>query len=149
MPHTDWVTPRTKNHHDSPEASRQRVCRSLARPDRLTSDEVLADAEQVLIQAEEIDSPGPVLSEQITKLGQQLDIARTTIPVVLLSDERTEVLVYRVGRLGSFERKQLELRPGVYTVVGTRAGFRDVRHQLEVAPGGSMPSLTISCKEKI
>lgn len=121
----------------------------IARPDRLSSDRVLDEARRLLVRARALDAPGPVLQQQIERLDRQVAIASTPIRVVLLSDGLTDVLVYRFGRLGVFERMELDLRPGSYTVVGTRQGYRDIRRQLEVAPGGATPSLTVRCEEKI
>jgi len=47
-----------------------------------------------------------------------------------VSDNLTEVSVYRVGRLGRFTAQELLLRPGRYTVVGTREGYKDVRQEV-------------------
>jgi len=68
------------------------------------------------------------------------------VTVTLYSDGQTEVAVYHVGRLGTFTEHRLELLPGEYTVVGTRAGYRDVRKQLQVPPGVSV-LLVIRCEE--
>jgi len=65
------------------------------------------------------------------------------------SDELTEVTVYRVGRLGTFERQRLQLRPGTYTVVGSRRGYRDVRHTLVIVAGEIPNPLTVRCEERI
>ena len=54
-----------------------------------------------------------------------------------------------MGQLGTFARKVLELRPGTYTVVGKRRGYRDVRRQLVVEPEGSPPPLVVRCEEEI
>ncbi len=75
--------------------------------------------------------------------------AETPIEVVLESDELTEVTVYRVGELGRFRRRALELLPGTYVVVGRRSGYRDVRLELVVDGGGAEPALTVRCEEKI
>jgi hypothetical protein len=57
--------------------------------------------------------------------------------------------VLRVGSLGRFREKALELRPGSYVVVGTRRGYRDVRRTLVVPPGRSPDPLTIHCDEAL
>ena len=121
----------------------------IEHPDRLSEDKVLEEARQILADGREVRPPTPLLQDQLSRLERQIEIATTPVPVVLLSDNLTEVVVYRVGRLGRFDRKPLELRPGTYTVVGTRAGFRDVRHKLRVAAGESETSLTIRCEEEI
>jgi len=120
----------------------------IQRPDRLSEDLVLDQARALLASAERTDSPGPVLSRQIDTLRHKIEVASTPIRVVLRSDGLTSVLLYRVGQLGTFESKELQLRPGTYTLVGTRKGFRDVRHRLEVSPGSAL-SVTVRCEEKI
>ena len=121
----------------------------LANPDRLSTDAVYDEAEQLLGEASEIDAPGPLHDNQIAKLRQLLDRSATLVQIILESDERTEVTVYKVGRLGRFERHELELRPGTYTVVGSRPGYRDVRQQIVVEAGGRPASLRVSCTERI
>jgi hypothetical protein len=75
--------------------------------------------------------------------------AETPQRVALTSDNQTDITVYRVGRLGTFEHKELELLPGRYTVVGQRAGFRDVRREITLLPGGEAPTVVIRCEEPI
>jgi hypothetical protein len=67
----------------------------------------------------------------------------------LISDNLTDVMVYRVGRLGRFTQHVLDLRPGSYTVVGSRAGYRDVRQSLTVSPNRDSKPLMVRCEEKI
>jgi hypothetical protein len=81
------------------------------------------------------------------QLRAHLGTAATEVAVRLLSDERTEVSVLRVGALGRFREKALTLRPGSYVVVGTRPGYRDSRHTLVVPPGRSPQPLTVRCEE--
>ena len=57
--------------------------------------------------------------------------------------------LYRVGRLGTFSHHTLELRPGTYTVVGARDGYRDVRLQLVVDPGRPMEPFVVRCEEEL
>jgi hypothetical protein len=54
-----------------------------------------------------------------------------------------------VGKLGRFESRQLSLRPGTYTVVGTRDGYQDVRKKIIIKPGQSSLRVTIRCEVKI
>jgi len=68
---------------------------------------------------------------------------------VVVSDNLTEVVIYRVDRLGVFPRRELKLRPGTYTAVGSREGFRDVRVRFEVSPGGPSQQVTVVCTEKL
>ena len=60
-----------------------------------------------------------------------------------------EALARKVGRLGTFTTRELTLRPGTYTVVGSRRGFRDVRLELVVRPDQDLATLRVSCEDKI
>ena len=121
----------------------------LERPERLFSDGIRGAARATLAQAAAIPGPGPVLTRQVTEVRSLLAAAETPVRLVIASDSRTDVTIYRVGRLGAFDRKDMELLPGRYTVVGTRAGFRDVRREITIMPGHAPPELVIRCEEQI
>jgi len=61
----------------------------------------------------------------------------------------TTVKIFHVGVLGQFTSQQLELRPGTYTVVGSRPGYRDVRQTLTVKPGPQQQAVDIRCEESV
>lgn len=126
-----------------------RLAAHLGTPQRLTTAAVRGDAEALLERANEVDEPGPVLQRQITALTEAITAYSIPIQVVLLSDDETTVEIYRVGVQGMFQRRQLELLPGTYTVVGRRKGYQDVRAELQVVPGETPEPLTIRCKVKI
>lgn len=121
----------------------------LTQPERLFSAPVRSAAHQALQRAAAIADAGPILKRQIQTLTQWLARADTPVPVALQSDNLTQVTIYRVGALGAFEQRSLELTPGSYTVVGTRPGYRDVRREINVMPGGTQAPVTIRCEEKI
>jgi hypothetical protein len=121
----------------------------LDKPERLYSPAGRDIARNVLERAARVPDPGPRLRGQLASLQQQVREAETPIRVALASDNLTEVQIYRIGKLGPFEQKDLELMPGRYTVVGTRAGFRDVRKELNLAPGSAPPTLVVRCEERI
>jgi hypothetical protein len=121
----------------------------LDRPERVFSDAVRGAARATLAQAAAIADPGPVLAGQMTRLRALLAAAETPVRLVIASDKLTDVTIYRVGKLGVFDRKDMEVLPGRYTVVGTRSGFRDVRREITILPGSVPPELTIRCEEKI
>jgi hypothetical protein len=68
---------------------------------------------------------------------------------MLRSDEKTEVIVYKVARLGSFAERELTLRPGSYTALGTRAGYRDVRQTFTITADAAPAPVTVVCTEPI
>lgn len=119
------------------------------RPERLFSSEARGAARASLARARAVPAPGPVLARQVETVERLLAAAETPLRVALASDNVTEVTIYRVGRLGSFDRKDVELLPGRYTVVGQRAGFRDVRREITLVPGREAPTVVIRCEEPI
>jgi len=121
----------------------------LTQPERLFSAPVRSAAHEALQRAAAIVDAGPILKRQIQTLTQWLARADTPVPVALQSDNLTQVTIYRVGALGTFEQRSLELTPGSYTVVGTRPGYRDVRREINVVPGRTQTPVTIRCEEKI
>lgn len=123
--------------------------RVLNNPSRLQDDGPYAEARALLAAARAIPSGGMHLQQQINTLDRLLIEARLEVKVMLRSDALTEVVIYRVGRLGRFLEKTVELRPGEYTVVGTRPGFRNIRRILQVSPATLQPAIVIRCEEPI
>jgi tetratricopeptide (TPR) repeat protein len=121
----------------------------LGKPSRLYSDEPLANAGQLLEAAAGAPGDEPVLAGKIARLRRLVTEAATPLPVSLRSDGETEVVIYHVGRLGQFDSHSMQLRPGDYTVVGSRRGYRDVRKTLSVRPGKPGPVLVIRCEEPV
>jgi hypothetical protein len=121
--------------------------RILQNPEKLSSDKLYQEARQILERAEALEPRGPRLKGQIADVRTILDTYANPVAVVLRSDNRTEVTVSSVGALGSFEEKRLELRPGAYTVIGSRDGCRDVREQIVVRP--NMNPVDIRCAETL
>ena len=107
------------------------------------------EAERTLGRAEEVEQPGPRLRRQRAALEQLLKDARTPVDVPLLSDGVTEVVVLRVGTLGTFHKKDVPLRPGSYVVLGKRRGYRDTRKTLVVSPGARPAPLDVRCVETL
>ena len=121
----------------------------IERPERLYAAEPLANAETLLESAGPAPSSEPHLAEKIERLGELVRLAGTPVPVMLSSDGATSVVLYRVGELGLFSERQLELLPGEYTVVGRRPGYRDVRKVFEVRPGSDPAAVVVRCEEPI
>ncbi len=118
-------------------------------PDRLSEQTEIEAASGLFLKIARIDPQGPKLQEQKAALSRVLKRAASPLTVELVSDSLTDVAVYRVGQLGKFDRRELELRPGVYTVVGSRQGFKDVRLTVRVAPEQAMAPVVVQCVEPI
>lgn len=121
----------------------------IDRPERLAADEVRIQAERLLARARALPTQGPVIRSQVSRLELLLPTFNQPVMLALESDNATEVAIQRVGFLGAFDRRQVELKPGRYTVTGKRAGFRDVRRDITVAPGQTGQTIVIRCLEPI
>lgn len=118
--------------------------------DRLSAPGPRANAERLLAAAGHPGSQSePKLAAKAEKLGRALEIARTPVQVRLRSDSLTEVSVYKVGRFGRFDSRELLLPPGDYVAVGTRSGYRDVRVEFTLVPGEAPADVMIRCQERI
>ncbi|MEM1435854.1 MAG: hypothetical protein AAGG11_17470 [Pseudomonadota bacterium] len=135
-----------------PQAERQLRSSTILRriidnPQKLSSDSLLASGREELDQARALSPRGPKLEAQIARVASLLKTYATPVPVRLTSDNRTEVLLSSVGELGRFATKELSLRPGEYTVQGSRAGCRDVRTRIVVRP--NMAPVDIRCQDEL
>lgn len=121
----------------------------LADPRRLYSPRVREEARKVLAAGESAPAGGPRLAQIRERLEAALRRATTPIAVRLASDDATEVTVHRVGAFGRFHTRQIALTPGKYTVVGSRAGYKDVWIELTVDPDSPSPKVLVVCREPV
>lgn len=122
----------------------------LAQPDRLTTQSVFTEYQQLGREIRQIQDPGPRLQDQFKRLEQAMRRAITPIAVQLQSDNLTDVTVYKVGNIGKFVEHQITLKPGQYTAVGTREGYRDVRQEFTVSVKTEVNEpVVVQCVDKI
>lgn len=133
---------------------RQKVENELKRfindPTLLQADDQLKAATATLATAYRFNSKSQKTQDYINTLSRLISGARVELPVLVTSDNRTDITIYRVGHLGKLASKELQLIPGRYTLVGKRRGYRDVRHELALLPTQSNPATVhIACDERI
>ena len=146
------VFARTGRERVGPRArAEQRLNALIGEPARLSAPEVRQEAQRLLSETAAWVESGmaPVLTRQREALQGELLRYAVRIRAVIQSDGLTEVRIQRVGELGAFERKELQLQPGRYVALGTRAGFRDVRREFALVPGESPPIIDVRCTEAI
>jgi serine/threonine protein kinase len=126
-----------------------RLQQLIERPDRLASPGVRDEARSLLETAQAQSPSGPVLRSQIARLQILLPGFDKPVRLSLVSDNSTRIEISSIGSFGAFSRRDIELRPGKYIVVGTRTGFRDVRREITVAPGQDIQTIRVTCSEPI
>ena len=105
-----------------------------------------------------------MLRSQIARLGMLLpdydgttvrtgsartDLLDKPIRLSLVLDNATAVAIPSIGQFGTFAKRDIQLKPGRYTVIGTRDGFRDVRRDITIAPGQESQTISVSCSDPI
>jgi hypothetical protein len=117
--------------------------------ERLSDARALEEASRLLDEAKGSEGEGPKRRESIAKLEALVASYSRPVELLIVSDALTEVTLHRVGRLGKFDRRVLEVRPGRYVAVGSRAGFRDVRVEFTIEPGKPLAPVRVLCEEAI
>ena len=130
-------------------ALHERLDEYIAEPDRLSRPATMQAATTLVVDITRMPDIGPRLTGQRDELSRLLKRAATPLKVRIVSDNATEVSIYKVGRLGSFGERELELRPGTYVAVGSRPGYRDVRIEFRVAPEIEMTPVVVRSEEPI
>ena len=118
-------------------------------PDTLSDQVNMQTATRLLLDVARVSPMGPRLEDQKIELSRLLKRAATPLRVQLISDNATDVSIFKVGKFGTFGTRELELRPGVYVAVGNRPGYRDIRLEFRVAPEIEMKPIVIQCEEQI
>ena len=126
---------------------RESLDKYLSQPHLMQNDEDLATAKSVLLEAVRLDLDS--LKPAIRDLSHLVSLARVKVEVVLNSDSRTDVTVYKIRQYGKITQTRLSLIPGVYTFVGKRTGYRDVYQEVNIKGDVSLVNVDISCTEKI
>lgn len=121
----------------------------IERPERLAAPGVREETDSLLQRARELPDQGPVIRSQISRIEMLLPAFDRPVTLALESDNATEVAIQRVGYFGAFDRRELELRPGQYTIIGRRPGYRDVRREFTLAPGTDIQTIVVRCVEPI
>ena len=119
----------------------------VADPGLLSADDEFATAQQTAREATALCPVGPIFAARLAALESILQAAARPVPLVLMSDNATEVTIQLVGAVGTFDRTELALRPGRYVIVGSRDGCRDVRKEILLT--ASTPPVDIRCTDAI
>ncbi len=121
---------------------------ALAAPARLREDSTAREVDALLTRVRAEDPAPPKLAATAARLQESLTIARTPLRLTLRSDGLTQVKILKVGSFQPFTEQQLELLPGRYTALGSRAGYRDTRLEFELN-AESNRVIAIQCDEAL
>ncbi len=120
----------------------------LAEPDRLSDQTVARYASEVIADLEQKPGLPSALGAEADKLKSTLQAYRRLVSVTFQSDGRSVVSIIRGQSFRPFREKSVELRPGRYTVLARREGYRDKRISFQVPLDGQPVTVTIGVDEK-
>ena len=121
--------------------------RIIADPDMLSSEHEFGLAKEILTRTREHFGHDPSYDEKVVLFTRLIETASIELPLTLESDNTVDVRLSTVGDLGTFIRRQLQLRPGRYQLSGSADGCRDIRKTIVVRK--DMDSISITCNEPI
>ncbi len=116
---------------------------------RLSTKQVADEAKKLLSEIALLENPGDKIKHRVDKLEYLLIQANLPISITLKSDNLTDIVVFKVAKFGKFENKHLKLKPGKYTLVGSRPGYRDIRKVLLVTADMQEKVFSVQCEEQI
>ncbi len=122
---------------------------AINNPERLSEDDVFQQTLDIYYTGRAIETPGPVLVEQLDELQVYLENSQVPIDIQFISDNLTEVTLLRVADLGTFERHEMSLKPGRYVAVGKRSGYREVRQEFVVGFNQTPSLVIVKCDERV
>jgi len=118
-------------------------------PYRLADSGVLNEAKKILVQAEDASKHSPKIKKQIEQLNKLIVTFNRLILVTVMSDNRTDIQVRGIGKLGVIPHRTIQLKPGYYTFEGTRNGFKSKLLQVLIPYDQDNYSVSIICDESI
>ena len=118
-------------------------------PYRLSHSNVLSGAKKTLTQAQHASGYSFGIKRQTEQLRKLIATFNRLIPVTIMSDNKTYVLVRGIGKVGVISQKIIQLKPGNYTFEGTRNGFKSKLLQVLIPHDQNNYSVRIICDEPI
>jgi hypothetical protein len=103
----------------------------------------------VLREGHQLADPAGVVSEKIGLLEGILEEQSKPQTVKIISDGQTDIEIHKVGKFNPARQLELDLRPGEYTIIGSRLMYRDVRYTLNIEVGEQTESLEVICRDKL
>ena len=121
----------------------------LSRPERLGAPRVADAARDALRRTAALTALSPRLANGAAGLERAIEAARTPVPVLIVSDEETEIGIRGVGTVGRVRERTIDLLPGQYVFEGKRRGYRSKLVDVVVQANLDAPvEVRIVCDER-
>lgn len=122
----------------------------LARSDRLSSKNIVDAVRKELDEAQVLLKFSPRLRTAVSELEVEVVKWQTEVPVRVISDGKTHIIVRRVGIIGAVHDREIMLKPGTYRFEGSRRGYRNKLVEVKVTPyANEVAEVTVICDERV
>ncbi len=122
----------------------------LARSDRLSSENIVDAVRKELEEAQALLKYSPRLRSVVSELEVEVVKWQTEVPVRVISDGKTHIIVRRVGIIGAVRDREILLKPGTYRFEGSRRGYRNKLVEVIVSPDADeITEVTVICNERV
>lgn len=121
----------------------------LNAPQRLGDKNALASAVAYLRNTASLIAISPSLKKIHADLARTVDAYQTEVEVVVISDNKTYIIVRGEGQVGKTARRIIRLRPGKRVLEGTRSGYQSKLVSINIAPHVTSVEVVVVCDEKI
>ncbi len=126
-----------------------KIRRTLDREHRLGDQSVLDSVAAYLREVEALAGVSPGLQKLHGELARKVDAYQTEVDVVVVSDNKTHIIVRGVGQVGKTARRTIRLRPGRRVFEGSRSGYQSKLVTVDLVPGAPAVEVSVVCDEKI
>ena len=123
----------------------EQMDRYISKPERLSSRDVMIEVLKFESRLNNL-MLGPRMNEKFDKIKSLIEDLSMKYQIILFSDGKSEVSIKRAGSLGKFSEISIALRPGEYTFIAKRSGYKTVLKTILIT---NEESLEIYCNEKI
>ena len=122
----------------------------LARSHRLSSKNIVDAVRKELEEAQGLLKYSPRLRTAVGELEVEVVKWQTEVPVRVISDGKTHIIVRRIGIIGTVRDREIMLKPGTYRFEGSRRGYRNKLVEIKVPPHtNKVTEVMVICDERV
>lgn len=121
----------------------------IANPYRLSNKQLASSVKTKIENAKTLAKVSPSLDKKANTLSLLIEKMNQKIPVEVISDNQTNILVRGLGIVGLTESKTIQLTPGRYSFEGKRKGYKSKLLDVLISYDDSSYQVNIICDEPI
>jgi len=121
----------------------------ITKHERLSSNKVHSKARRAVIGARAYLVNSGLLRSKESKLSELLVAYKKKVKVIIVSDDKTDISIKGLGKLGYTKHRELQIYPNRYKIEGKRQGFRSIIVEANIPAGTGSLEFNVVCDERI